>query len=129
VFISVIGLRSLLPYVFGAQIALLYVMETAEQFVVSGHALGGTIWLGGPPLASLAVHGVSCFLTTYLLGRLARFLSQKAVTLIAHIVASIGLVPRTPVRSFMCVVHRADARRRAPLLGRTGERAPPQLAA
>ena len=34
------ALLALLPYVFAVQIALLYVMETAEQFVVAGHALG-----------------------------------------------------------------------------------------
>jgi hypothetical protein len=119
----------LLPYVFVAQIALLYVMETLEQFVVAGHALGGTVWLGGPPLASLAVHAASCVLATFVLGHLARVLSHKAVRIVAHIVAAIGLAPRTPAIAFLRRSHRADARRRAPLLGRTGERAPPHLAA
>lgn len=127
--VRTIGVRSLLPYVFGMQIALLYVMETAEQIVVAGHSLGGTIWLGGPPLASLGVHAAICVLTTFLMGRLARFLSQKAVTFVARIVAAIGLAPLSPAILSLRVSHRADARRRAPLLCRIGERAPPQPAA
>jgi hypothetical protein len=127
--VRTIRVLPLLPYVFAAQIALLYAMETAEQFVVAGHSLGGTIWLGGPPLASLAVHGVMCLLTTFLMGHLARRLSQKAVTLVARIVAAIGLAPRSPATTFLRPSHRADARRRAPLLSRIGERAPPQPAA
>jgi hypothetical protein len=120
---------SLLPCVFVAQIALLYVMETVEQFVVAGHSLGGTIWLGGPPFASLAVHFASCVFTAFLMGRLARLLSQRAATVVAHIVAAIGLAPRSPAVTFLRVLHRADARRRAPLLCRIGERAPPLFAA
>lgn len=122
------ALGRLLPCVFAAQIALLYAMETLEQFAVAGHALGGTIWLGAPPLASLAAHGVSCVLTTFLLGHLCRSLSHKAVTLVAHIVAAIGLAPRTPAVISLRRSHRADARRRAPLLSRAGDRAPPQAA-
>jgi len=119
----------LLPAIFTAQIALLYVMETLEQFAVAGHALGGTIWLGGPPPASLAAHLVSCVLTTILLGRLARALSHKAVTLVARIVAAIGLAPRGLAVISLRRSYHADARRRAPLLSRTGDRAPPHLPA
>lgn len=127
--LSTIGVRPSLPYVFAAQIALLYGMETVEQFVVTGHALGGTIWLGGPPLASLSVHAAICVLTTFLMGRSARFLSQKAVTLAARIVAAIGLAPRSPAMLFLRVSQRADERRLAPVRRRIGERAPPQPAA
>jgi hypothetical protein len=120
---------ALLPYVFFAQIALLYVMETLEQCATTGHVLGGTIWLGGPPLVSLATHGATCVLTTFLVGKLARALSQKAVTIVAGIVAAIGLAPRTPTVTYLRVSHHAEPRRRAPLLGHAGERAPPLLAA
>lgn len=119
----------LLPDVFAVQIALLYGMETLEQFVVAGHPLGGTVWLGGPPPASLAAHAASCVLATFLLGRLTRSLSHKAARIVARIVAAIGLAPRSPAIAFLRRSHRADARRRAPLLGRTGERAPPFLTA
>ena len=119
----------LLPYVFAAQIALLYGMETLEQFVVSGHALGGTVWLGGPLPASLAAHAASCVLATFLLGRLTHSLSYKTARIVTRIAAAIGLAPRSPLVAFVRRSHRADARRRAPLLGRTGERAPPHLTA
>lgn len=122
------GVKLLLPSVFALQIALLYLMETAEQCVVAGHTLGGTVWLGGPPLASLAVHAAVCGLTTLLMGRLARALSQRAVTLVACIVAAIGSAPRSSAHILRHVTRWADARRRAPLLSRIGERAPPQPA-
>lgn len=121
------ALLSLLPFVFAAQIALLYVMETAEQFVVTGHALGSVIWLGGPAPVSLAVHAVICVLSTFLLGRLACHLARSAATLVAHIIAAIAVAPRSAAITFTLVSRRADARRRAPLLSRTGLRAPPPL--
>jgi len=123
------ALLALLPYVFAVQIALLYVMETAEQFVVAGHALGGVIWLGGPAPVSLAAHAVICVLTTFLLGRLACRLARSAVTPVAHIIAAIAVARRFATVTFSVVSRRADARRRAPLLSRTGLRAPPPLPA
>jgi hypothetical protein len=123
------ALLSLLPYVFAAQIALLYVMETVEQFAVAGHALGGLIWLGGPAPVSLAVHAVICVVTTLLLGRLACRLARSAASFVAHIIAAIAVVPRSAAATFTVVSRRADARRRPPLLSRTGLRAPPPLPA
>jgi hypothetical protein len=123
------ALWPLLPYVFAAQIAALYVMETAEQYAVAGHALGGSVWLGGPAPVSLALHALCCVLTTLLLGRLARHLARSAVTLVAHIIAAIAVVPRAAAVTFIVTSFCADARRRAPLLGRTGLRAPPLLTA
>jgi hypothetical protein len=108
---------------------MLYGMETLEQFVVGGHTLGGTVWLGGPPLASLAVHALLCVLTTFVLRHLTRALSNKAVRIVAAIASAIALAPRGPSVMFLRVAERPDARRRAPLLSRTGDRAPPQLAA
>lgn len=116
---------NLLPTVFGVQLALLYVMETLEQFVVYGHGLGGTIWLGGPPLVSLAAHGFACVLSTFVVGHAVRALSRRAAAIVAHISAAIGVAPRSPAVMFMRRSHRADARRRAPLLSRSGDRAPP----
>ena len=122
------ALWPLLPYVFLAQIALLYSLETAEQVVVIGHPLGGAIWLGGPPIASLAAHGTSCVLTTFLLASLARHLAQRAVTIVEHIAAAIAFVPRSRALAFVRVSPRPDARRRGPRLSRIGERAPPLAA-
>jgi hypothetical protein len=123
------ALAALLPCIFIAQIVVLYAMETLEQFVVYGHTLGGTVWLGGPPLASLAAHAVSCVLTTFVLRRLTRSLARGAVRIVVCILSAIALVPRVPAVSLLHVGERPDARRRAPLLSRTGDRAPPQLAA
>jgi hypothetical protein len=123
------AIGALLPYVFGLQIALLYAMETLEQCVVAGHALGGTLWLGGPPIASLAVHAAACVLVTFLLARSTRALSHKAVRIVAFVVAAIGVAPRVRALAYVRVARRAGIHRRALLLGPTGKRAPPQLAA
>ena len=53
----------MLPAILTMQMLALFMMETTEQFVVFGHPLGGTIWLGGPVIVSLAIHafcGVVC---------------------------------------------------------------------
>ncbi len=119
----------LLPIVYVVQLMVLFAMETVEQVVVAGHPLGGTVWLGGPPVVSLAVHAACCGLTTLLLGSLLRELTRKAVNIVVAIVDAIGLASRSSHALFIRVLHRADARRRAPLLSRIGDRAPPLLAA
>jgi len=53
-----LSLPALLPQIFIAQIALLFVLESVEQVFVCGHLLGVTIWLGAPITISLAIHAV-----------------------------------------------------------------------
>jgi len=50
----------LLPATFALQIFALFSMETVEQHAIYGHGLGGTVWLGGPALVSLATHAAVC---------------------------------------------------------------------
>ncbi len=57
----------LIAAIFCVQMLVLFGMETSEQIATAGHALGGTIWLGGPVAVSLAIHltftaGVALFL-------------------------------------------------------------------
>ena len=50
----------MLPRAFAFQIAALWTAETLEQVVVAGHGFGGTVWLGAPILAALALHATIC---------------------------------------------------------------------
>ncbi len=69
-----------LPYVFGMQLAALFLMESAEQLAVGGRLLGGTAWLGGPILFSLLAHAMVgavclCALESFLRALLRTFAS------------------------------------------------------
>jgi hypothetical protein len=97
------GTVRLLPLAFAFQIAVLFVMETAEQFVVWHHSLGGTVWLGGPIAVSLCVHLAICTIVLCTLATVIRALASSAVLII-------GIVSM-PVRS--------RARNDAPLVTRT----------
>ena len=122
-FVAPAAAGSLLPYVFALQIALLFVMETLEQQVVTGHALGGTVWLGGPPPASLAAHAVACVAVTFLLGRLTRALGADGRNGRPHI--SSPRASNAAGRAVRWYADRsgADVRSRARLLGPSGKRA------
>ncbi len=119
------GIAPLLPAIFVLQILTLYAMETGEQFLVFGHLLGPTIWLGAPPPISLAIHGAISVGITLWFGRsLPRLAATtlRAIRLIRAIATlaarSAGLITR---RDF-------DARcfsDLSPVLCRIGERAPP----
>lgn len=84
-----VGARSLpqmLPAIFAMQMAALFGMETLEQIVVSGHPLGGALWLGGPVLVSLLLHAAACVLTTFGLARLLRAAVHGVVRIVLCIV-------------------------------------------
>jgi hypothetical protein len=57
----------MLPSIFLLQLIALFGMETLEQIATAGHPLGGTLWLGGPALFSLAAHFISCVLCAWAL--------------------------------------------------------------
>ncbi len=120
---------TLLPLVFAIQILVLYLMETSEQYVVRGHALGGTIWLGGPILVSLAAHAMICLVVAFIAVRAVRSLAVTAVRVIAVIRAltTLSIGATAPV-----VLRRENAftfNRIALTLRSAGERAPPLLIA
>ena len=115
----------LLPFILVLQLAVLYTMESTEQIIVAGHALGGTIWLGGPLWFSLSIHalvgtaiayGIACFArtcahTTIRVIRRLRALATRAL----HAAPPLALRRRGM----------AWVRFGAPVLCRIGNRAPP----
>lgn len=116
---------ALLPVAFAIQILVLYSMETSEQYVVWGHVLGGTIWLGGPILVSLAVHALACLVVAFVALRVVRSIADATVRVITLIRAlgtlSIGATsPTVPRRRNAFTFHRI-----ALTFCTVGERAPP----
>jgi len=113
-----------LPAVFVTQIAAVWSMETIEQVVVVGHGFGGTVWLGGPPALSLAVHAVVCVVIAFAARSVLRALEPRALRLIRALRSVLGTVGRdgrcasrlrvAPVVVLPCLV-----------FCRTGVRAPP----
>jgi hypothetical protein len=118
---------SLVPAIFVLQVAALYVMETAEQFVVGGHVLGPTVWLGAPILASLAIHAAFCLTVTFWIARSARGLAVTTLRIMRLIKATASFA----AHAFeMLLPRRCDERsfrQLVPVLCRIGERAPPLL--
>ena len=116
---------ALMPAIFSLQIVTLYCMETAEQYAVWGHSLGGTVWLGAPVGVSLAVHALTCVAVTLIVARSIRSLAGAAVTVI-RMIRALTTIPSTasgpPVKR-----NRFDAgsRQTSPALHSIGERAPP----
>ena len=115
----------LFPAMFAAQIGVLFGMESIEQFAVAGHALGGTLWLGGPILTSLAIHAVVGMLVVALLSCLLHWLAQsvaEAITFFRRLVlAWAALTPTAPILVFLESPFRSDE----PALARLQVRGPP----
>jgi hypothetical protein len=119
----------LVPLICAAQVAILYLMETAEQHVVYGHALGGTLWLGGPIAVSIAAHATMTILVTATASKVLSAFADATVQAL-HALRALAL-------THTCITHPAFLRvreitafiRSACVLGRIGERAPPILAA
>jgi hypothetical protein len=119
----------LLPLMCAIQILALYCMETAEQVAVVGHPLGGTIWLGGPVLVSLAVHAIACVLVACAASKVLRALTRSAVLAVRIILAMAarparGVSPTELGRPSACCSQIAFF-----VLCNVGERAPPLLTA
>jgi hypothetical protein len=93
----------LLPAIFVLQIVVLFSMETAEQFAVWGHGLGGTIWLGGPVTVSLTVHAVACVVVAVAVARVIRSLASVALRVI-RLMRVLGtlLPPKLPPKIGIC---------------------------
>jgi len=75
-FLTCREIARLVPVIFVAQIVALEIMETIEQVAVYGHALGGTLWLGAPILASLAIHALFCVGSAFVLSVVVRTLAD-----------------------------------------------------
>jgi hypothetical protein len=119
----------LIPLIFAMQVFALYLIETFEQFVVYGHALGGTLWLGGPIGASLIAHAIVCGVVTVVSARVLRVLAEATVSLVRLVRAFARLCARDAMPTFLgrlCSVDFAQALR---VRCNIGERAPPTLTA
>jgi hypothetical protein len=122
------SVRRLLPQIFTFQIVVLYGMETAEQFAVWGHGLGGTIWLGGPPAVSLAAHAAICIAVALLLARTVASLASAALRVI-HLVRVLTTMSPKPRAPKIGLFQNAVAWSWTAFAPRcVGERAPPFLA-
>lgn len=123
------GIAGLLPATFALQIAALFLMETAEQYAVYGHALGGLVWLGGPALVSVAVHAVLCAVVAVAIARTVRALAVTTLRVI-RLVRALAAFPAHGARP-IALRRRAAVSidRSRPVLCRIGERAPPLLLA
>jgi hypothetical protein len=119
------GWFSLLPLIFGLQIATLFVMETAEQLVAFGHVIGPMTWLGGPVPASIAVHALVSIAVTVAIARSRRTLAATAL----RVIRLISALATFPVRGIAPVAARRfvslSYRKLSPVLCAIGERAPP----
>jgi hypothetical protein len=116
----------LLPATFAAQVIVLYSMETIEQAIIAGHALGGLIWLGAPPVIALAVHALVCvvvfFITAAVMHELA-WATLRVVKIIRAILTR-GIDGGVAVPRLRVVLRK----QLAPELCTAGERAPPSYA-
>lgn len=119
------ALRRLLPAIFAVQIATLYLMETTEQVVVRGHILGGTIWLGGPIFVSLAVHGLVCVTTMFVIGWALRLIAQTAFRIVRLVFELVTLLMSHSEASSRCYSQPETRRYAAPVPTVNGGRAPP----
>jgi hypothetical protein len=115
--------------VFGLQFAALFVMENAEQYLAHGHSAGGLLWLGGPPVVSIAIHvavGLACTLGA---GWLMRVSVPRFASLVYGALAFV-LCARNPKGRACFIVRRSAAafhQTQAARSGRISGRAPPFL--
>jgi hypothetical protein len=115
------------PLVFALQIAALFAMESGEQ-LANGKLLGGTLWLGGPPLASLIAHALIGWSVLLLLRQVMRALLAMLVSFVRVAIDFISLARKREAVAF--VRRRDDARHTDPHSARArhiGGRAPPLL--
>lgn len=117
------------PAVFAMQLLALFAMESTEQVVFAGKLLGGTAWLGGPVLFSLALHALLALGCTFLLGWTMRGIAAAFASFVVSAIACAAItLPREPAAT---IRRRRDVpafvRPQAPHARQIGERAPPFL--
>jgi hypothetical protein len=124
------GLARLLPPAFALQMLVLYAMETAEQYIVWGHTLSPTIWLGAPALISLGAHAVVCGVVAWVVARSVRALARATLRVIQFVQAFTTLRIRS-TQPIARLSRDSDtyASLGTVLLRGIGERAPPLLVA
>lgn len=119
----------LIPLICAAQIAILYLMETTEQHVVYSHALGGMLWLGGPIAISIATHATMTVLVAVTASKALRAFADATFRAL-HALRTLATAHQRIAHPVYLRVEEISALiRSAGILGRSGERAPPILAA
>jgi hypothetical protein len=117
----------LFPATFSLQIVTLFGAETLEQFAVTGHTFGGTIWLGGPIVVSLALHAVIGLLVVTVLAKLLDWVAQSiadAIELLRRLVlAWDSLSPAPAVAAYLVAPGTSDQ----PAIAAVRGRAPPHF--
>lgn len=120
-----VALTRLFPAIFAGQIGVLFAMESFEQILVSGHELGGILWLGGPLIASLTLHALVGITVVVLLSLLLRWLAESVAEAIVFfrqlVLPWAALTPVAPVPVFFEAPRRSDE----PALARLQVRGPP----
>lgn len=119
------SLARMLPAIFTLQIAVLFGMETVEQYAVYGHGLGGTIWLGGPVAVSLAIHALVCLCAAVLVARTMKSIAHSVVRLVRIFRAFVTLRAHGAAPHARAAREFLFYRKLAPIACRIGERAPP----
>jgi hypothetical protein len=79
----------LIPAIFALQLLTLFTMETAEQVLVYGHPLDGTLWLGGPIAVSLTTHLFLSCIGALGCARVVTMLAEPLVRIVRLILAYI----------------------------------------
>jgi hypothetical protein len=118
------NVATLLPAIFALQIAMLYLMESAEQTIVWGHTLGPSIWLGAPLPMSLTIHAVVAICVLYALVRAKRTLAVTTLRLV-RFVLSIVRLPAAGTRPLAIGATCLPFKQSYLALCTLGERAPP----
>ncbi|TAM86979.1 hypothetical protein EPN42_12190 [bacterium] len=121
-------LPRVLPAIYTLQIATLFAMESVEQVIVAGHPLGGSIWLGGPPLLSLLLHALGCVALTTILSHVLRWSAQTLLEIVAIVRELVLATLGAPASTAAVSAQRTTLRR--PLeevIERLTGRAPPYL--
>jgi len=118
-----------LPYVFGLQLAALFLLESIEQLAVGGQLLGGAAWLGGPILFSLLLHALVGAGCTFALGSFMRALVRTFASFVRTAIRFIWLaIARATGGGFRFGGRQASClRAQSPHVRQVGGRAPPLL--
>ncbi len=116
-----------LPRILVLQLAALFVLESCEQLAGGGRLLGGTAWLGGPPVFALATHALVGLACTLGLAAFMRGVVRTLASLVHAALAYMWLL-RTRAAAGRFGRGARNARRpraQAPHARQIGGRAPP----
>ena len=115
-----------IAWTFVVQLGVLFAIGSCEQLADFGHLAGGAVWLGGPVVASLAIHAVICIAVTLSLVHVCRALGSTIAALVS-IVTQLVLALRARSGPATISLRTAMQRPRIPCpdVRRTRGRSPP----